>query len=145
MSRTLSLTLRNHPAEISRLVDRLEAFGAESGLSPDVTFRLTLALDEIVSNVIRHGFDDDVEHQIAVTVDVGDDTIAATVEDDGAPFDPRDAPLPNLDAPLEERKAGGLGMHLVRSTMDEVLYRREGGRNVLTVRTAAAERNSAGS
>ena len=55
---TLSLTLRNHTSEVSRLVDRLEAFGAEAGLPPDVTFRLTLSLDEIVSNVIRHGFAD---------------------------------------------------------------------------------------
>ncbi len=137
---TLSLTLRNHSSEISRLVDRLDAFGAEAGLPPDVTFRLTLALDEIVSNVIRHGFDDDAEHQILVTLDVADGLVTATVVDDGAPFDPRDAPLPDLDAPLEQRQAGGLGMHLVRETMDEIEYRREDGRNVLTVRTSLAER-----
>ena len=81
---TLSLTLRNHPSEISRLVDRLEAFGAEAGLPPDVTFRLTLSLDEIVSNVIRHGFDDDAEHQILVTLDVADGIVTATVVDDGS-------------------------------------------------------------
>ena len=137
---TLSLTLRNHSSEISRLVDRLAAFGAEAGLPPDVTFRLTLSLDEIVSNVIRHGFDDDRKHQIVVTLAVADGHVTATVVDDGSAFDPREAPLPNLDAPLEERQAGGLGMHLVRSTMDEVDYRREDGRNVLTVRTSVAGR-----
>ena len=66
--------------------------------------------------------------------------VIATVEDDGVPFDPRDAPLPDLDASLDERQAGGLGMHLVRSTMDGIDYRREGGRNVLTVRTPVAGR-----
>jgi anti-sigma regulatory factor (Ser/Thr protein kinase) len=137
---TLSLTLRNHSSEVSRLVDRLEAFGAEAGLPPDVTFRLTLALDEIVCNVIRHGFDDDAEHQILVTLDVADDVVTATVVDDGAAFDPREAPLPDLDAPLDQRQAGGLGMHLVRATMDAVDYRREDGRNVLTVRTSVAGR-----
>ncbi len=142
---TLSLTLRNHPSEVSRLVDRIEAFGAEAGLSPNVTFRLTLALDEIVSNVVRHGFDDGAEHRIEVRVEVAIGTVTATVEDDGAPFDPREAPLPDLDAPLEQRQAGGLGMHLVRATMDEVEYRRDGGRNVLTVRTALAGRQPAGS
>ena len=140
---TLSLTLRNHSSEISRLVDRLEAFGAEAGLPPDVTFRLTLSLDEIVSNVIRHGFADQAEHEIAVRVDVADGLVTATVVDDGEPFDPREAPAPDLDAPLEERKAGGLGMHLVRRRWmrdDGRGYRREDGRNVLTVRTAVAGR-----
>ena len=142
-SHDLSLTLRNHPSEISRLVDRLEAFGAEAGLPPDVTFRLTLSLDEIVSNVIRHGFNDHTEHSIAVRLDVADGMVTATVVDDGEPFDPRGAPVPDLDAPLEERQAGGLGMHLVRETMDEIDYRREDGRNVLTVRTSTAGRDAA--
>jgi anti-sigma regulatory factor (Ser/Thr protein kinase) len=137
---TLSLSLRNHSSEVSRLVDRLEAFGTEAGLPADVTFRLTLALDEIVCNVIRHGFDDDAEHQILVTLDVSDGVVTATVVDDGAAFDPREAPLPDLDAPLDQRQAGGLGMHLVRATMDAVEYRREDRRNVLTVRTSLAER-----
>jgi anti-sigma regulatory factor (Ser/Thr protein kinase) len=137
---TLSLSLRSHSSEVSRLVDRLEAFGTEAGLPPDVTFRLTLSLDEIVCNVIRHGFDDDADHQILVTVDVSNGVVTATVVDDGAAFDPREAPLPDLDAPLDQRQAGGLGMHLVRTTMDEVDYRREDGRNVLMVRTSAAGR-----
>ena len=62
------------------------------------------------------------------------------MEDDGAAFDPREAPLPDLDAPLDQRQAGGLGMHLVRATMDAVEYRREDGRNVPAVRTSLAER-----
>ena len=136
----LALTLRNHASEVGRLVDRLEAFGAEAGFPPDVTFRLTLSLDEIVCNVIRHAFDDDNEHQIQVSVDVADGVVVASVTDDGVAFDPREAPLPNLDAPIEERQPGGPGMHLVRSTMDEVDYRREDGRNILTVRTALAGR-----
>jgi len=141
MAQHLSLTLRNQRSEIGRLVDRIEAFGVEAGLLPDVTFRLTLALDEIVSNVIRHAFDDGADHHIEVRLDVANGMVTATVEDDGVPFDPRDAAAPALDAPLEERQAGGLGMHLVRSTMDEIAYRREGGRNVLTVRTALAGRD----
>jgi anti-sigma regulatory factor (Ser/Thr protein kinase) len=140
MAHRLSLTLRNDKSEIGRLVDRIDAFGPEAGLPPDVTFRLTLALDEIVSNVIRHGLRDGAEHRIEVRLEVADGMVTATVDDDGVPFDPRDAPLPDLEASLDERQAGGLGMHLVRSTMDEISYRRENGHNVLTVRTSAAGR-----
>ena len=140
MAHRLSLTLRNDKSEIGRLVDRIDAFGPEAGLPPDVTFRLTLALDEIVSNVIRHGLRDGAEHHIEVRLEVGRWLVTATVDDDGVPFDPRDAPPPDLEASLDERQAGGLGMHLVRSTMDEIGYRRENGHNVLTVRTSAAGR-----
>jgi anti-sigma regulatory factor (Ser/Thr protein kinase) len=139
-NRTLDLVLVNQPAEISRLVDSLEAFGAEAGLTPDVAYRLTLSLDEVVANVIRHGFQDDAEHQIRVHVEVTADAVTAVVEDDGLEFDPRDAPLPNLEAPLDDRGIGGLGMHLVRASMDSIDYRREGGRNVFTMATSLTPR-----
>jgi serine/threonine-protein kinase RsbW len=140
-STSLSLTLRNHKSEIGRLVDSVERFGQEAGLPDDVTFRLTLALDEIVSNAIRHGFDDAEEHAIAVTIDIAGGMVTATVVDDAAPFDPHDAPVPDLDAPIAERMPGGLGVHLVKATMDEVTYRREGDRNVLTMRTSVESRD----
>ena len=133
MAATLTLTLKNDPAEIGRLVDLLEAFGPQSGLTDDATFKLTLALDEIVANVVRHGFEDEGEHRIEVKVTVDDRTVTASVEDDGLEFDPREAPVPDLDLPIEMRKPGGLGMHLVRATMDSVEYRRQDGRNILTV------------
>ena len=133
MAATLTLTLKNDPSEIGRLVDLLEAFGPQSGLTDDATFKLTLALDEIVANVVRHGFDDDREHRIEVKVTVDDRTVTASVEDDGLEFDPREAPVPDLDLPIEMRKPGGLGMHLVKATMDSVEYRRQDGRNILTV------------
>jgi serine/threonine-protein kinase RsbW len=131
MAATLTLTLKNDPSEIGRLVDLLEAFGPQSGLTDDATFKLTLALDEIVANVVRHGFDDDREHRIEVKVTVDDRTVTASVEDDGLEFDPREAPVPDLDLPIEMRKPGGLGMHLVKATMDSVEYRRQDGRNIL--------------
>ena len=133
MAATLTLTLKNDPSEIGRLVDLLEAFGPQSGLTDDATFKLTLALDEIVANVVRHGFDDDREHRIEVKVTVDDRTVTASVEDDGLEFDPREAPVPDLDLPIEMRKPGGLGMHLVKATMDSVEYRRQDDRNILTV------------
>jgi anti-sigma regulatory factor (Ser/Thr protein kinase) len=141
MSHSLSLTLGNDVSEIGRLVDRVERFGADAGLPADVTFRVTLALDEIVSNVIRHGFAGSAGHSIAVALEIAGGTVTATVVDDGRPFDPRDAPAPNLDAPIADRRPGGLGVHLVKATMDEVIYRREGRQNVLTMRTSTKSRD----
>jgi serine/threonine-protein kinase RsbW len=60
--------------------------------------------------------------------------IKAEVEDDGEPFNPLEAPEPDTEKSLEERTIGGLGIHLVRKLMDRLEYKREGERNLLTVR-----------
>jgi serine/threonine-protein kinase RsbW len=133
MTPSLTLILKNHTAEVARLVEAIESFGTHAGVSSDLTYRLTLALDEIVSNVIRHGFDDDKEHSFEVRIALNDGVVTAVIEDDGHPYDPRESPAPDLSLPIEDRGPGGLGMFLVRQTMDSIDYERKQGKNVLTV------------
>ena len=64
---------------------------------------------------------------------------AAELVDNGRPFDPSAAPYPNLTGSLEDRDAGGLGIHLIRNMVDRVEYRREDGQNRLRIETARAE------
>jgi serine/threonine-protein kinase RsbW len=133
MPPTLSLTLANRLDEIDRLITALEAFGADAGVSQDVIFRLSVSLDEIVTNVIRHAFGSADGQQIIVRVSVDHELVTAVVDDDGLPFDPLSVPPPDLSASLEDRPIGGLGLHLVRSLTQSVTYRRDGDRNVLTI------------
>jgi anti-sigma regulatory factor (Ser/Thr protein kinase) len=137
MPSTLSLTLANRRDEISRLATALEAFGADAGIPHDVMFRVTLALDEIVSNVMRYAYphaDPRTDpQQIVVRVSSDQGVVTAVVEDTGVPFDPLGVPPPDLDASIDDRPIGGLGMHLVRSVSKSAEYSREGDRNVLRV------------
>src|SRR5262249_51957977 len=94
--------------------------------------RLSLALDEVLTNVVAYAFADGLRHEIEVAIEIRDDDIAATVSDDGAPFDPFSQPPPDTHATIEDRRIGGLGIHLLRSLTHAVEYRREGGRNRLT-------------
>ena len=64
----------------------------------------------------------------------GDGEVIAEVEDDGRPFNPLEAPPPDLVSPVEIRPAGGLGVHIVRSVMETIEYRREGHKNYLVLR-----------
>jgi serine/threonine-protein kinase RsbW len=139
MTPSLTVTLKNRTAEVARLVEAIESFGSHAGLSSDLTYRLTLALDEIVSNVIRHGYDDDKEHAFEVRIAVLDGVVTAVIEDDGHPYDPRESPAPDLSLPIEDRGPGGLGMFLVRQTMDSIDYERKQGKNVLTVTASGRE------
>ena len=129
----LSLTLANRMEEVPRLVALLETFGQEAQLSDDVVFRLTVALDEVVTNIVRHAFDSQGDHDILLGITVHDGFVTAVVEDDGPPFDLRTVAPADVDAPIELRPIGGLGVHLVRSLTHGLEYRRAGARNILTL------------
>jgi len=132
----LSIVLSNDRREIPRLADVAQRFGEANGLSLEDTMDVRLVLDELVINVIRHGYDvgDVLAHEIHVRLELdGNDCLTVEVDDDARPYDPRTAPAPEFDLPVEERRIGGLGVHIVKTIMDTFDYRRERGRNVVTL------------
>lgn len=131
MTDFVELRLANNLAALADLADRVERFGVEHRLPASVVNALNVALDEAVSNAINHGYDAGVGGEIAVRMRRRPDSVLVEVEDDGRPFDPLQAPPPDLTLPLEQRPVGGLGIHLIRNLMDELSYARVGGRNVL--------------
>ena len=138
----LSLVLANEPAEVRRVIERVETFCRDRGAGRRTVHRFSLALDEVLTNVVAYAFADGLRHEIEVAIEFRDGRIAATVSDDGAPFDPLSQPPPDVHAAVEDRKIGGLGIHLLRSLTHAVEYRRESGRNRLafTVLLDAPER-----
>ena len=134
MAAHLDATLRNDVTELGRLTALIEDFGRAHHFSSKAVFTLTLCLDEVVTNIISHGYDDGAEHAIRLQFDLADGALTIIVEDDGKPFDPLTHAAPDLDAPLEDREIGGLGVHFLRTLMDGVEYRREQGRNRLVMK-----------
>jgi len=134
MTPSISVTLVNQISEVARLSRLVEAFGEAEGLGPEAVFSMNLALDEVITNVIRYAHDDGRQHPIVVRLALEQDVLSAQVEDDGRAFNPLEAPAPDTGASIDDRPIGGLGIHLVRSVMSSVEYRREDGRNVLTMK-----------
>lgn len=136
-----SIRLRNQLDELNRLHAFVTQFCLASRLPPADSFALSLALDELVTNVIVYGYDDGAEHEIVVALSMAGDTVVVEMEDDARPFDPTQGTAVDLSADPQHREIGGLGLHFVRRTMDEMVYRRSGGRNHLRMekRTDPAE------
>lgn len=132
--RELKLSLRSTLEEIARAQAAVERFAEAEALSEQTAFALQVTLEEVLANVVHHGYEGGGAHPIEVRVRAAEAEIELEVVDDGKPFDPLSMPPPKLDAPLEERDVGGLGVHMVKQLMDEVRYRRDGGHNVLTMR-----------
>lgn len=129
-----TLTAANDLAEIRRVIAALETFGEDHALPPRVVTHMSLALDELMTNIITYGFDTPGPHSITLTLDLDDDALTVELNDGGRPFNPLQMPPPDLDLEIEDRPIGGLGIHLVRKMMDDVRYARTDGRNVLTLR-----------
>jgi serine/threonine-protein kinase RsbW len=130
----MKVVVINNISEVDRLHRSVSQFCRKHGLSPEIEGDLSLALEEILVNVIRHGHPEGGKHEIQVRLSLQQDWVIATVEDDGMPFNPLEAPEPDLDSPLETRPIGGLGIHLVRNITDSWEYHRSEGRNRLVVR-----------
>ncbi|MDE1902628.1 MAG: ATP-binding protein [Alphaproteobacteria bacterium] len=129
----LKISLANRLSEIAPLAERVSAFCAERRVSESVAFRINLALEELLTNTIKYGYADQGAHEIAIELQRSSNGVTVEIVDDGKPFDLTQVPTPDLDAPIEQRAIGGLGIHFVRTMMDEVRYCRDGSRNRVTL------------
>ena len=118
--------LENIDAVIDFIDERIE------DCSPKTRKQIEIAVDEIFSNIARYAYNPDIGN---ATVRVAvDDDITIEFEDSGTDYDPLAKDDPDVSLPPEKRKAGGLGVFMVKNIMDSVEYRREGDKNILTVR-----------
>ena len=104
---------------------------AAAGLPKEAAYRLRLAVDEIATNVITHGYlEAGLQGSVELHGCVDDKTLTVVLEDAAAAFDPRSVPRPDdLHLPAEQRKIGGLGVYLAMQAVDHFHYERVEGRN----------------
>lgn len=132
------LSLKGEPAEIGPAVEAVRHFALHYGLAGLAADALVVAVDEAISNILRHAYDEAANPAVTIEALADADGVEVTLTDSGRPFDP----LEWVPAPLEggaaERPVGGLGIHLMRSLVDRLTYRREEAANRLTLRKKRA-------
>ncbi|MFC1853279.1 ATP-binding protein [candidate division CSSED10-310 bacterium] len=140
MNTQAELKMSNNLEEIHRLHTFAEEFCTPFSVSPSALNMINLSLEEVVTNVISYGYDDDKEHTIIIKLTMEDQPASQrwllTIEvwDDGLPFDATAQATPDISKPLDEREIGGLGIHLVRTFMETFEYRRQNMFNVVTMK-----------
>jgi len=135
-----TVVIHNRAAELDAIEAMLDRLAERGRLPSDTMSEIRIVCDEVLANIIGHGFPDGTEHDVTVSVEMEGRRLVLTVSDDGVPFDPRTFPTPDTSQPLEQRPVGGLGIHLVRHLVDEMTYERRGNRNVLTLVKAVDRR-----
>ena len=134
MSPKRSLRIATDLGELDRILAALEELEEDAAWTPDLVYQVNLVLEELAVNVINYGHGGEPNHEIEIDLDWEADRLTIEMVDEAPAFNPlEDAPEPDLDSALEERAVGGLGVYLVHTLMDELYYRREQGRNHLTL------------
>jgi serine/threonine-protein kinase RsbW len=124
----------NRREEMPAVVAMVEGFGIAHGMPTQAVNEINVALDEVLSNIISYGYGPEERGEIVIRLAHRPGEILVEVEDTGPPFDPMQAPPPELSATLQARRVGGLGIHFIKSLMDEVEYMHADGKNRLQLR-----------
>jgi serine/threonine-protein kinase RsbW len=136
-SKRLRFELAGGSDEISSCVEEIASFLEDAGCSGANAQQLAVVAEELLTNILREAWGDGEQGHCSIDVETipmpGGVGVSMRTEDDGVPFDPTAAETPDLDAPLEERSTGGLGIHLVKSFTDSQAYQRREGRNIFEV------------
>ncbi|WP_363796706.1 SpoIIE family protein phosphatase [Lysobacter firmicutimachus] len=123
------------PQDRARLPDvfaSVEAALAEAGVERERIGDVRLIVEEVMCNAIDYGGQSG-GHEVSLELGIGRDRVDLLFRDDGRPFDPLAQAPPDLDADVQDRPLGGLGLYLIRSLADEAAYAREGRYNVLRI------------
>ena len=118
---------------LPRVVAFVEEMAELDDWAPDLVLRSNLILEELILNTLTHGRTSGLS-DIEVTLESGVNSVAISVVDDGAAFDPlTDNPAPDTSLALQDRSIGGLGLHLVRTMAEDLEYKHVDGKNHLTL------------
>ena len=129
-----SITLNNDIQEVPQLTDFVNEVCKSVELDKNTTSQITVAIEEAVVNVMNYAYPAGTQGKVKIEATANDERLKFTISDSGTPFDPTAQAEADITLPANKRSIGGLGIHIVRQTMDTVDYERTGDRNVLTLR-----------
>lgn len=136
-TRLLSFELQGDAQAVMGRVEEIETFLHDAGCGMGPTQQVAIVAEEILMNIAQNAWGDAAAGRCVVDLSAEQraDGVWVTLrtEDDGVAFDPLAAEAPDLEASLEEREIGGLGIHLIRTMTDRQAYHRTDGLNVLEV------------
>jgi len=135
----LLIRITNNISEIAKVSQLFNDFITQHQLSNKIINVVELALDETLNNIITYGYDDQNKHEINIHISLSDNCLQLQIQDDGREFNPLHTPLADTGSPIEDRRIGGLGIHLIKKTMDDIHYKYENKKNCITMKKKLRE------
>ncbi len=124
-----SIKIESKTERLIDVRDFVSTAARESGFADEEVSKIALAIDEACTNIIKHAYNFDPAHEIAVTVKRDKKAFEVRIADNGKGFNPGNVPAPDMKEYLSHFRRGGLGVYLMRSLMDKVEYSILPGKN----------------
>ncbi len=131
MTNAFRMTIGADPGAVAGVTAGFAEFADAHAVPASIRRSMHVALDELLHNTIAYGFAGREGGEVVIEAELHGDQLSVTLTDNGMPFDPFGMAAPDTASPVEERRPGGLGIHLVRRLMDDVSYHRRADRNVV--------------
>ena len=129
------LTVEARPESIPRIIEFVDGELDGLGCPVKTKTQIDIAIDELCSNIARYAYDGESgKMTVMVEGDSAPGTVSISFQDEGKPFNPLESEDPDVTLSARERRVGGLGIFLVRKSMDDVRYEYRDGKNILTSR-----------
>jgi len=133
------LILRSQMSELAQVPTWIERLAVRDSIPNDTQFAIDLCLEEVLSNIVRHGYAGNPDHTIIIQyAKLPDNSINFVIEDEAPPFNPLEAKEPEAAPSLEELQPGGQGIHLVRQFAQSLKYESKSNGNRLSIGFAAS-------
>jgi len=129
--KSIVIKIKNDISELEKVNQVFEQFAENHQLLLKITNPVSLALDEILNNIISYGYSDNENHEIKIEIQLSETLLKIQIEDDGLQFDPFKVEEADTKSEIEEREVGGLGMHLVKNMLDDLSYEYKNKKNCL--------------
>jgi len=129
------INIKSRVSGMEIMNQKLAKLAVDWEISEKVAFSMNLALEEIVTNIIGYGYQGKEDYDIIIRFTLEKTMLRIQIKDGSPEFNPLDVKTPdNLDAAVEDRDIGGLGIHLVKKFTDDFSYRRSNNKNVITLK-----------
>jgi len=126
-----AITLKNSLEDLHKVEEVLDRISDHVCCSHKKICETNLIIEELFTNIVNHGFNDEKEHTIKLTLTWDNTFLTIRIEDDGKPFNPMKAAMPDTKCVITERLVGGLGIHLIKHFIDVCRYSRQNGKNIV--------------
>lgn len=126
---TYQINISASTQNLSDVRDFITSYAETCGFMADQIANIRLAVDEAVTNIIKHAYQNDTSKEINITLKISDSQFCILLTDTGKTFNFNDYELPDIKKQIEQKKRGGMGVYLIHSLMDNVSYTRKGRKN----------------